>query len=92
MPEAGSISIATKAQNNSVFLIVKDSGPGIPPEIQSKIFDPFFTTKPDGSGTGLGLSTSKSIVERFGGKIDFTSSKEQGTSFVISFTAEEVAR
>jgi signal transduction histidine kinase len=41
-----------------VCVRITDSGPGIPPEVQSRMFDPFFTTKPIGSGTGLGLSIS----------------------------------
>jgi signal transduction histidine kinase len=49
---------------------IKDTGPGIPQNIQGKIFDPFFTTKPPGRGTGLGLSISHNIiVQKHKGKI-----------------------
>lgn len=66
------------------WLIVrcKDSGHGIPKEIQSKIFQPFYTTKEIGKGTGLGLSLSNSIVTRHGGT--FTIDNEcENTCFVV---------
>jgi signal transduction histidine kinase len=66
-----------------VTLEFHDSGPGIPPEIQSRIFDPFFTTKPVGVGTGLGLSLSHGIIERHGGRISVESEPGAGATFVI---------
>lgn len=65
---------------------VRDNGPGIPEEIQSKVFDPFFTTKEVGQGTGLGLSISKGIVEKHGGQINCQSS-EVGAAFAIDLPA-----
>jgi signal transduction histidine kinase len=52
--------------------------------IPNKIFNPFFTTKSVGSGTGLGLSTSYSIVvEKHGGKLSCISAPGEGTEFII---------
>lgn len=72
-----------RAPNDMVALVVSDSGPGIPPEIQEHVFEPFFTTKPVGEGTGLGLSIVKTIVEEHHGTISLTSSPQTGTAFTI---------
>ncbi len=64
-------------------LRVKDTGPGIKPEIRDRIFDPFFTTKAPGEGTGLGLSIVHGIVQGNGGSIDLDSSPETGTTVTV---------
>jgi PAS domain S-box-containing protein len=66
-----------------VEVTVKDTGSGLPREIQGKIFDPFFTTKP--RGTGLGLAIVHNIVEAHQATIDVESRPEQGTTFVLMF-------
>jgi signal transduction histidine kinase len=55
--------------NDYVLVVISDSGPGIPPEIQSKIFEPFFTTKGVGEGTGLGLDIAYRIIRKIKGLI-----------------------
>jgi signal transduction histidine kinase len=69
------------SEKDYVEIEVKDTGPGIPEVLWSKIFDPLFTTRQ--IGTGLGLTSCKSIVERHGGTITFTSKMGVGTSFFI---------
>jgi C4-dicarboxylate-specific signal transduction histidine kinase len=76
-----------KNGKDTVYLRVKDNGKGIPQSIADKVFDPFFTTKDPDRGTGLGLSICKSIVEEFGGSIQFRSTDAEGTIFTISFPA-----
>jgi len=74
-----------------VLLAVKDSGSGMPPEIQQRIFDPFFTTKEIGKGTGLGLSTALTIIKSHNGFINVYSEAGKGTQFTIYLPAAESA-
>ena len=66
---------------------IRDTGKGIPSDDLKKIFNPYFTTKPNGSG--LGLSTSYSIVSRHSGVIRVFSEEGRGTEFVIYLPARE---
>jgi len=83
MPQGGNISVFSILQNSSIYLILKDSGEGIPPDCIDKIFDPFFTTKDSGKGTGLGLSVSYNIIQIHGGNITVESEVNRGTKFSI---------
>jgi two-component system NtrC family sensor kinase len=76
-----------------VWVEIKDSGRGIPPEHLSRIFEPFFTTKPVGQGTGLGLSVSHGIVTKHRGRITVCSQVGEGTCFRVALPrmATEVA-
>ena len=69
----GELRIRTFMEGDCVVVEIADSGPGIPPEIQSRIFEPFFTTKGVGEGTGLGLDTTLRIVRKHRGTITVTS-------------------
>jgi signal transduction histidine kinase len=62
---------------------ISDNGSGIAPENLKRVFEPFFTTKPVGSGTGLGLSLSYSIVNKHGGRIEVASKPGVGTVFTV---------
>ena len=74
----------SKLDYQNILISIADNGIGINQSILNKIFDPFFTTKPVGSGTGLGLSTSYSIVvEKHGGKLSCVSTPGEGTEFLI---------
>jgi signal transduction histidine kinase len=71
-------------EQENVAIRIADNGIGMSKSVQNKIFNPFFTTKSVGSGTGLGLSTSYSIVvEKHGGKLSCISAPGQGTEFII---------
>ena len=85
-PEGGEVNVVNvRNQNNRLIIMVSDQGEGISDELRSKIFEPFFTTKDkySDSGLGLGLSTTKGIVEAMGGSLDFTSEKDKRTTFLI---------
>ncbi|MCA0275646.1 MAG: PAS domain S-box protein [Proteobacteria bacterium] len=71
-----------KADGSAGFS-VEDSGPGIAESIRDRIFESYFTTKPIGVGTGIGLSISKSIVDRHNGKVWFEPVTPQGARFVV---------
>jgi signal transduction histidine kinase len=70
------ISIRIDADDEHVFISVRDSGPGLTPEAIAHAFEPFYTTKPPGKGMGLGLSMSLASVRRFG--VDMTASNAPG--------------
>lgn len=81
----GSVTIKTKKEDNFIKISVRDTGPGIPRDLQKQIFQKFYRAgvKVTG-GTGLGLYISKQIVEKMGGKIGFESEEEKGSEFYFT--------
>jgi len=79
----GRVSLSTARYEGGVCIGVADTGVGIPADKLDRIFEPFYTTKKVGSGTGLGLSTSYSIVKRHGGTVSVESTPGRGTRFSI---------
>jgi PAS domain S-box-containing protein len=93
--QSGQIAINTKVMCNyvsnheehtdhGVKVTVTDSGPGIPSDIIDKVFTPLFTTK--STGTGIGLSSTKQLVEQYNGSISFQTELNKGTTFDMFFT------
>ncbi len=78
------VRISSTREGEKIKIVVADTGPGIPEQIQQRIFDPFFTTKEVGGGTGLGLSITYSIVKEHGGEISLVRSPE-GATFEVEF-------
>jgi signal transduction histidine kinase len=71
-------------EKNSVMIRIRDNGIGISDEIKQHVFEPFFTTKTAGYGLGLGLATSRRIIEEIhGGCLTFNSSENAGTEFIV---------
>jgi C4-dicarboxylate-specific signal transduction histidine kinase len=81
--EVREIHISCSVGDVFTTIVFKDSGPGIPPDLEQRVFDPFFTTKEVGSGTGLGLSITYGIVQEHGGTISLESEPGEGAAFVI---------
>jgi C4-dicarboxylate-specific signal transduction histidine kinase len=75
---------------NSVVIIITDNAGGIRADMVAKVFEPFATTKPDGQGTGLGLSMSRSIVRDMRGDIDATNEGD-GAMFTIRLPIAGIA-
>lgn len=83
MDNKGTLTIGIKNEKDYVTVSIKDTGKGIPKEIQGKIFDPFFTTKVSGEGSGLGLDIIKRILDDHSAKISFKSEEGVGTTFYV---------
>ncbi len=82
------IVVSTFRKDNGINgFSIEDNGPGIPEAIRNRIFESYFTTKPAGVGTGIGLSISKSIVERHKGRIYFEPAFPTGACFVVELPA-----
>ncbi len=79
----GEVVVETADRGDEVAILVRDNGPGIPQEIREHIFEPFFTTKPPGDGTGLGLSTSRRLVDAQAGSLNLVETGPGRTVFEI---------
>jgi len=83
MPEGGTLTLRTSAENGKVRVDVEDTGCGIPKEHLNKLGTPFFTTKEKGKGVGLGVAVVYGIVERHNGKVSVQSEVGKGTTFTV---------
>lgn len=82
------ITITCTTTPDIVEIRVRDTGSGIPSEVETRIFDPFFTTKEVGAGTGLGLSITYSIIQEHQGTISLESHEGEGALFLIQLPRE----
>ena len=87
----GQVTIETVGRGEEVAVVVRDDGPGIAAETVEHIFEPFFTTKPPGQGTGLGLPTSRRIVDAQGGRLTLMKTGSEGTVFEIVMPRRDAA-
>jgi signal transduction histidine kinase len=81
LAHGGEIIVETKSLPRGVQITVTDTGPGMTAEVLERCFLPYFSTKRGGSG--LGLPTSRRIVEDHGGSIQVQSERDHGTRFTI---------
>ena len=81
MPKGGEVTIQAIISPENLTLNLIDTGKGISAEALEKIFKPFYSTRP--GGTGLGLPTTKKIIEAHGGTIEAQSEPGKGTKFSI---------
>jgi hypothetical protein len=73
-----------------VVISIIDNGTGMPPDVLDRLFEPFFTTKKTGEGTGLGLSTARSIIKSHDGFISVYSEVGKGTTFKVYLPVTEI--
>ena len=84
--KAGLIKVRIRKTDKEAVIEIEDNGMGIADEFIDKLFTPNFTTK--STGMGLGLTITKNIIEITGGTINFTTRKNEGTTFIISLPAD----
>jgi signal transduction histidine kinase len=82
MPGGGTLTFDTRKSDGNFIISIQDTGTGVLNENIAKVFEPFFTTK--STGLGLGLATTKRIIEEHGGKIEFHSAPDAGSEIVMS--------
>jgi PAS domain S-box-containing protein len=81
-PESRSVVVRARRESSQLVIEVRDCGVGIPAEIYNRLFEPFQSSKKQ--GLGMGLSISKSIVERLGGRLSAENNPDRGATFYVS--------
>ncbi len=79
-----SIEVQAFHNEETVTVVIRDTGHGIPENLLHQVFDPFFTTKEVGKGTGLGLSVCYNIIKQHGGEIAIENREQGGTTVIIN--------
>ena len=89
-PRGGAVSVFCDQRDSQYCIAVRDTGQGIPADLQPKIFERFFRVdkarsraETDGGGAGLGLAISLWIVRAHGGRIELTRSGPEGSTFTV---------
>jgi two-component system, NtrC family, sensor kinase len=86
-PDGGAIEVAARSEGGRLRLTVVDSGPGVPDRDLERIFEPLYTTRPD--GLGLGLTISRTIVERLGGTLSARNAPGRGAAFTVELPLKQ---
>ena len=71
-----------------ILIEIRDTGPGLPPQVLPRIFEPFYTTKEVGKGTGLGLAIAYGIIQEHGGQISAANHPDGGAVFSVQLPVE----
>jgi len=89
MGDEGVLGISAGTAGRWLTIAIKDTGPGVPPEVRERLFSPFFTTKT--SGTGLGLAYSRKVIEGMKGEISLSNRvRTRGAVLTLRLPASEV--
>ena len=79
----GQVAVALKPASDRIEIVVRDDGPGIPPQLLPRIFDRYVQGSDGQLGTGLGLSIARNLVRLHGGDVTVASSPGQGSEFLV---------
>jgi signal transduction histidine kinase len=93
-PQDSVIAVSAKCTEHNAIFTVRDSGPGIPPDVKDKVFD-WFESHSNGSrhrGAGIGLSLVRSFVELHGGQVRVDSTVGKGTTVTCNFPIDQTAQ
>jgi two-component system cell cycle sensor histidine kinase/response regulator CckA len=93
MKNGGDVEIRGYMEEGRVNVLVKDNGCGMTASLRKRVYEPFFTTRADAGGSGLGLSTVRSIMTSHGGLVGLDTTPGEGTTFLLNFPTyvEELA-
>ena len=76
------IYVSARKNKDTIYIEVRDNGPGIPKEVQEKMFDAFYTTRKQ-KGSGLGLTLVQRMLSVMGARLEVQSQKSKGTAFLV---------
>jgi len=85
MGRGGSLHISTRQSADGAWVEIRfeDTGHGVPAQLRERIFEPHVTTRASEGGNGLGLSVSREIVERHGGRLELEATSSSGSVFLV---------
>jgi signal transduction histidine kinase len=86
----GRIAVNIARRGNHCTVEIRDSGPGVPPELHDRVFEPFFTTK--ARGGGLGLPIARRTAELHGGTLTLEAAEAGGATFTMALPSHHEAR
>lgn len=86
------VVISTRERDGAIVYEVADNGCGMEYDVKQKVFTNFFSTKGSGQGTGLGLLTTRKIVQEHGGSVDFESEPGEGSTFRLIFPRDRLPK
>lgn len=87
--EEGTIDVSLKPKGSEVHLVVRDTGPGLEPELLDRVTEPFFTTRADKGGTGFGLALIDAFAMRASGRLELASTPGEGLQVTVVLPLDE---
>jgi two-component system sensor histidine kinase RegB len=84
----GHVALSIETGTAGLRVVLRDDGPGMPPEVLSRVGEPFFSTKAPGAGLGLGVFIARSLCEEMGGRLTLESTPGRGTTARVEVPGE----